>query len=519
MPSLQQQLRQRLPHWAAAGAPPSVLRTIREGAALPFARAPPRFRQRGLLLRSDAERAAWQAIKTQYVENDAIRRPLPGEDIRCISSCFLIPKKEPGKFRFIIDLRRLNKYLRALHCRYGSLKQLRGHRFSHFVSFDLRDAYHAVGIRPDHQTYLGFEVEGELFVCTALPFGLSASPAIFCSVSRVVKSALLGGFDPDAPPPPPSLPSPSLPFRPGDLCVVHYLDDFLLACRAADIALVVSRRAVAITSFLGFELNLKKCSLDPSTVIQSLGLEIDGEAHVFRVTAERAARLSQSAKRLLLAAAASARWVKAADLSGFCGLANACTLAAPIFALHLRPLYSAIYAGGAAAQRDVWRRGAVVRLPHQALQALRWFISVPRWFSQSPFWAPARAAPVLWTDASDVGWGAVFAPVGSAVHSVASGRWDVVQQQETIHVRELRAVLLGLDWFAEQLRPGDRLCLFTDNTAVLYMIRRWTTRDVHCLPLLHRLAGQLARMRLRLEVEYIASAANPADAPSRAPAG
>jgi hypothetical protein len=528
---LQEQLRQRIDAWEAAGAPPSVLRIIRDGAALPFQRAPPRFRQRSLQLRSPAERSAWTSLRDQYLANGAIRRATTDDDVRCISASFLIPKKEPGAYRFIIDLRRLNKYLRKLHCRYGSLKQLHGRRLSHFVSFDLTDAYHAVGVLPQHQPYLGFEVEGELFVCSALPFGLSASPAIFCSVARVLRAALLRDFDPgQLPPPPPPLPPPPLSRpchkavtpqcklapvrRRRDLEVVHYLDDFLLACATHALALEVARRAVALTSFLGFKLNLKKSTLHPVTVIESLGLEVDGDNHVFRVSPSRAARISQAAKRLLLAAAGAARWVRVADLAQFCGLANSCSLAAPTFALHLRPLYSAIYSAGS---RHVWQRGTVVRLPHSALQGLKWFISVPSWYSQSPFWAPQRGAAVLWTDASDLGWGAVFAAASNspAAPVVASGAWTAAIQEEAIHVRELRAVLRGLSEFQPLLRPGQEVQLWTDNMAVLYMIRKWSSRDPACLPLLHALAGRLEGLQLRLQVRYIRSEDNPADGPSR----
>eukprot|EP00854_Cymbomonas_tetramitiformis_P034239 gene34239-biopygen21979 len=46
-------------------------------------------------------------------------------------------------------------------------------------SFDLKDDYHCVGIDPDFQKYMQFDVQGELYQCSALPLGWNGLPRIF----------------------------------------------------------------------------------------------------------------------------------------------------------------------------------------------------------------------------------------------------------------------------------------------------------------------------------------------------
>lgn len=522
--NLQEQLRCNLAHWRAVGAPASVLNIIEHGARLPFTQQLPRFTSRTLKLETDEQRAAWAAIRTDYISNAAIRPVQPGDDVRCISPCFIIRKKERNKWRFIVDLRRVNRALRKLRCKYGHLLQLkRARNCSALVSFDLQDAYHHIGVHPQHQGYLAFSVEGEVFICTALPFGLTISPAIFMMVSRVLKTALLSGFDPDQPLQP-------LPPEPPWAVVVHYLDDFLVACRSEAAAKHFATRAVKLCIYLGFKLHFGKSTLDPTDCLVSLGLEVDVATGHFRVTAQRAARLAQQAKSLLLAAAQSARYLRKAALASFAGLAQSCTLAGPVYALHIRQIYTDMHADSNATYGKI-------RLSHQAMQSLRWFINVPKFFAESPIWqaappagqqgqaglqlvqqqrqqpAAAQPAPVLYTDASKTGWGGVFRAAG--VQITMAGQWPVNLQAWPIHVLELEAVRMAVVALTPQLQGQRLLHVFTDNMAVMFFLRRWTTKDPASLQVLYSLSHLLGSLQLRLTASYVESLHNPADGPSR----
>lgn len=514
-------LRDNVDHWRAAGAPASVIRVIQEGARLPFAQPVAGFRSRALHLNTPAEQQAWSDIEQTYLANGAIRKVEAHERVKCVSPCFIIKKKQAGH-RFIVDLRKLNASLRKLRCKYGHLKQLQKARgCTALISFDLRDAYHHVGIHAEDQQYLGFTVGDTTYVCTALPFGLSVSPAIFMMVSRVIKCALLSGFDPDQPLAP-------LPPDPPWAAIMHYLDDFLLGTRDTATAQHFAERVIRLCLYLGFAIHFGKSTFDPSSCLVSLGLEVDVASGVFRVTAERAARLAQQAKRLLMTAASSARYVRSAEIASFAGLAQSCTLASPIYALHIRQLYTDLHSGP---------QSFKTRLTHQAMQDLKWFIKVPRWFQEHPIWSPPvpagqlgqaalqqqqqqpadfQAPPVLYTDASLTGWGAVYREPGFPARQITlAGEWPPSCRGSTIHVLELKAVLLAVTALQRRLVHCRHLHLFCDNQPVMYMLRRWTTRDPASLPVLHRCAELFGRLRLRPAVSYVESSYNPADSPSR----
>ncbi|KAK3243988.1 hypothetical protein CYMTET_46386 [Cymbomonas tetramitiformis] len=57
-------------------------------------------------------------------------------------------------------------------------------------SFDLRDGFYALGIHRDFQKFTQFDIQGELFQCSAMSFGWSDAPRVFCKFVRVMVEAL-----------------------------------------------------------------------------------------------------------------------------------------------------------------------------------------------------------------------------------------------------------------------------------------------------------------------------------------
>lgn len=55
------------------------------------------------------------------------------------------------------------------------------------TSIDLADTYFHIMIRPSHRKYLRFELEGQVFQYTRLPFGYSLAPRTF---SKCMEAAL-----------------------------------------------------------------------------------------------------------------------------------------------------------------------------------------------------------------------------------------------------------------------------------------------------------------------------------------
>ena len=123
----------------------------------------------------------------------------------------------------MLDLRHINTFLRDMGVRYETLKRLQfmSRPGDWAISFDLADGFHAVNIHEDDRCYLTFSLQGKLYRANVLPFGLSASPAVFCKVMSVLTRLLR---------------SPGVPQRKEDLAPAHWLKlrDLLLQREPVD---------------------------------------------------------------------------------------------------------------------------------------------------------------------------------------------------------------------------------------------------------------------------------------------
>jgi len=130
----------------------------------------------------------------------------------------------------------------------------------------------------------------------------------------------------------------------------------------------------------------------------------------------------------------------------------------------------------------------------------------------------------MWTDASDFAWGArlysgrlneVNAEVpGEVAGPTAHGTLSVEQQKDTIAVNELRAAIWSVEAFLPQLK-GCSVRMMQDNQAVMYIVRKLSSKDRALLRLVRRFWALCDLHGIRVQMDYVRSAENPADAPSR----
>ena len=92
------------------------------------------------------------------------------------SRIFLVPKRN-GKFRLILDLSLLNRYIEKQAFKMETVKSVRqAMRLNDWaVSIDLTDAYLHVPIHRQSRKYLRFVHEDQVYHFSALPFGMSLS--------------------------------------------------------------------------------------------------------------------------------------------------------------------------------------------------------------------------------------------------------------------------------------------------------------------------------------------------------
>ncbi len=167
---------------------------------------------------------------------------------------FIIPKKDGG-FRPILDLRDLNKtlkYLPFLMLRTSDVLRAIEPQDC-IVKVDLKDAYFHVPIAPHHRHFLCFHFEGKTFQFNVLPFGLSLGPRVFM---KVVQAALA-------------------PLQQKGICVLPYLDDWLLCAQNPTKVTDNLRHLLAHIAKLGFSINQTKCQLIPGQCIQFLRVQLN----------------------------------------------------------------------------------------------------------------------------------------------------------------------------------------------------------------------------------------------------
>ncbi|KAK3239265.1 hypothetical protein CYMTET_50799 [Cymbomonas tetramitiformis] len=294
--------------------------------------------------------------------------------------------------------------------------------FSRFFSaetcFDLQDGFHALGIHPDFQRFMQFDLQGDLLQCSAMPFGWSDAPRVFCKFVRVMVEALrspqaaedrreirrlrdgsavrqrwsvrrrTGGAGGDA-------------NRHSGMRVLPYMDNFLVLVDSQREGFLRREKVQLVLHRLGLRRNEKKGQWEPTQVVEHLGLEVDLKLGQFRVTERRVHKIHTKAKEILCDAARNRRWIPARRLASFTGLCQSVYLAVPAARLYLRELYFVL------AEKRNW--GAKVKISRAARGGLEWWSRLPvmsRWNGRKIWRSPTRAK--VHTDSSMTAWGGVL---------------------------------------------------------------------------------------------------------------
>ncbi|KAL0194576.1 hypothetical protein M9458_008148, partial [Cirrhinus mrigala] len=229
-----------------------LIRTVRLGYAIQFARRPPKFR--GILftsVRSDTDASVLRAEIAVLLAKDAIE-PVPPAEMRSgfYSPYFIVPKKSGG-LRPILDLRVLNRSLLRLPFKMLTSKRILScvRHQDWFAAIDLKDAYFHVSILPRHRPFLRFAFEGRAYQYKVLPFGLSLSPRVF---TKVAEGALN-------------------PLWQQGVRILNYLDDWLIMAHSRDQLCEHRDLVLQHLSHLGLRVNREKSKLSPVQRISFLG--------------------------------------------------------------------------------------------------------------------------------------------------------------------------------------------------------------------------------------------------------
>ena len=460
--------------WRAIGASKKIARWLNRGYRLPFgpdlesqARASLTATCPPSLVPSypatSLKGGALRDMMMTLLEKDVIE-VVPAGALSFFNVVFLRPKPN-GKWRLILDVSRLNKFLVVQSFSMDTVHVIRNaiEADTWATSIDLSDAYHHVPVHENYRCFLAFQVGDVAYRYKACPFGLSPLPQVFTLISEVVKVYAR---------------------REWQLSVFQYIDDWLFV--SADRARVAwaTRCFVRLCIRLGLIVNLDKSVLVASRSLVHLGVLWDFKAGRVRPTDERIESIRATAMR-----AAQVIRFPLPLLESLMGKLVSVERTVPWGRLHYRSFQTALLRELSYGRSFRW-----VHLCAAARDDLKWWSIRSHLLTWMSFRTP-NPSRVIFTDASHTGWGA------ACEQSCIRGLWSFQEKSLHINVLEMRAVLKTLQLKSRELT--GRVVLFRiDNLSTVYYInKQGGTRS----PFLAREAMRVLRFACDHNITLLAS--------------
>lgn len=449
-----------------------VLGIIKNGYRLPFIRFPPSVCMRN-------HRSAFESM--DFVTNsiqELIETNCVVESDLCplVCSPLQVVTNAKGKQRLVIDLRYINQYLNQYKFKYEGLNVVASlfHQGDYMFTFDLKSGYHHVDINVDSWPYLGFSWQnlGErrrYFMFRVLPFGLSTACYVFTKLLRPLVKY----------------------WRSKGKRIVIYIDDGICASSTLQEAESDSAMVASDLDDAGFVLNVPKSKLSPHQVGDWLGFIVDLLSGCFRVPGEKIDRLKKSIASMLQVSRLPVRAV-----ASIVGQIMSMSLAlGPIARLRTRSMYTDINSCPS------WH--SYLYLSRESLDELDFWCKNIVQYNGQPIWFKSGATRVVYSDASDRGYGGYSVELGP---EVAHGNWSKEEAIQSSTWRELKAVYQVLCSLASKLR-GHTVKWYSDNQNVTRIVLAGSRKQ-------HLQEGAMAIFEvcfqngIKLEMEWVPRAQN-----------
>ena len=439
-------------------------------------RPPPPFNQGTSLSDLDAEASLWWLAESRRLESMGALRPIAESEAKYVSRCFLVPKKKPGDYRMVVDLRHVNEFAVAGTAEVETLRTLQtvARPGDWMTALDLSDGYYHFRLRPEDARFFQIATPTGAYTIEALNMGWTRSPEVFTDALRPAVRWL----------------------RARGVRLLWYLDDFLICGATPEECAHARDLTVELFRQLGLLIKREKCVWTPTQQIEHLGMLVDTVRGEFRVTDRKLEQLRSAGQRILAQVRQQNRRVQKRELASLVGLAIFCYPAVPPARFYARALYDCLGTG------DNWNGRVIVS--RQAVKDVRWWMSLASSpYNGGPIWQPTATVTAT-TDASLYGWGGT---IEAPTPAEARGFWTVQERGSHINCLELRAVARLVDSFVVQM-ARHTVRLKCDNLATVHVINSGTSRSPALMTELRSLYRLLDRHRITLKVEYIASRDN-----------
>lgn len=391
----------------------------------------------------------------------------------------MVPKPN-GKKRFILNLKKLNKFISTSHFKLEDLRTAIKlvTKDCSMATIDLKDAYFLIKIHPSSRKFLRFSFEDKIFEFNVLPFGLNTAPFIFTKIMKPVTALL----------------------RCAGFLSTLYLDDWLLLGRNHNQCMININVTQKFLMSLGFIINEEKSILIPSSSCKFLGMIID--SHNFRITlpSEKRLRIKTELQELLQLSRCQIR--KFAQLVGL--LVSACP-AIEYGWLYTKEMERIKFLNLRECNDDY---DSFMNIPDSLLEDVHWWLNKIDHATHRIRNDDYRVE--IYSDASTTGWGAACGD------QTASGQWSISEQEYHINYLELLAAFIALKIFAKNLRNCQVLLRLDNATAISYVNRMGGIQFPHLTHVSKQIWQWCETRSLFLFASYIKSKDNSvADAESR----
>ena len=265
-----------------------IVRKISLGILIAFDNVPPSLLRYLLELPRNNKAADLQNAVQKLLLSRAIEEVMDTTSPGYYSRLFLVPKPD-GSFRPIIDLKKLNQFLVVPSFKMETLSSiitaLQPQEW--ITKIDLKDAYHHILVHVNIRKYFRFVVAGTVFQFRVLPFGLSTAPREFTkSLAPVIQLLRSQGIQ------------------------VHaYLDDWIIRATSQEQSLEHTQHVLQLLQSLGWTINWAKSMLQPSRILDFLGLHFNLEQALISPPALFLPTLTEVLSRLSPSTVMSARKV------------------------------------------------------------------------------------------------------------------------------------------------------------------------------------------------------------------
>ena len=335
------------------------------------------------------------------------------EQLRGVAPLQVAKHPVSGKLRLCQDLRWINGHLpnvkfkmESLHKELGDVVQ----QGDELLTTDIAKAYYCLAMHPDAQPWLGWKWRGQYYMPSCLVFGLAPAPRIFTKIMRPMMVF----------------------FRSLGVRVLGMIDDYLWADRPGRIIRVRSAVKTVLPQ-LGWSFN-EKCEWTPAHEALMLGMLVNTKAFVVRAPDKKVRATEADVALLLRKMSGDCKWpVHLKEMQRLTGRLMSMMLAYEAVRVFTRALYRCIAValeGNEIRKMQGMAPSYHLQLTVDAREELEFWMSRLR--SHNGLAINCREHNVqvlLWSDASDMGWGGEAA--GVEVKVTAAGVAGAIPEPET----------------------------------------------------------------------------------------